>query len=99
MAAFDLITADYARSVGQIPAAFDDATVALYVTGASAAVGTWCKRRFVSAETTEYYSGSGVPDLCLKNAPVTAIAGVWLDPLGAYGSNPAGFGDGAELAA
>lgn len=50
---------------------------------------------FDSVEQTEYYDGQERQMLVLRRRPVTAVAGLWVDPAGYYGHNPNGFADPA----
>jgi hypothetical protein len=50
-------------------------------------------REFNSAERTEYYDGNGSEHIYLRQRPVTAVGGLWLDANGYYGQAPNGFAD------
>ncbi|VTS05305.1 head-tail connector protein [Tuwongella immobilis] len=74
----------------------EDKLLAL-IEAASAAVETFCHRKFESASYTEYLDGNGRSDLVLRNRPVLNIASVRIDPTGAYGDGPNAFPADTEL--
>lgn len=57
------------------------------------AVLKYLGRDIVSTDYTEYYSGHCRPDLVLRQRPVTAITGVWVDHYGAFGHGSGAFAD------
>lgn len=52
-----------------------------------------------SEAATEYYDGSGDPELVLGRRPVRAVAGVYLDPTGARGQKSGAFASTTLLTA
>lgn len=75
----------------------DDRLTAVLV-GVEAGVRRHCRNDFVSVAATEYHDGTGEPELLLPRRPVTAVAGVWVDTLGAHGQAAGAFGDETEWA-
>lgn len=78
----------------------DDVALAVFLSGADRAVRTYLRRGQtataftawpLTGSDTEYYSGSGRRDQCLRYGPVTAITSMYLDNAGHFGDGPSAF--------
>ena len=56
-----------------------DAVIDLLIPAASEAIERLCRRRFASADHTEYHDGGGKDRLVLEHRPASAVSGVWDD--------------------
>lgn len=65
---------------------------------AEAAAARIMRRNLMSASYTEYYDGPCSTTLILRNSPVTAVAGVWIDAYGAAGQASGSFSGDALTA-
>ncbi len=63
----------------------DSTGVTLAIFAASTAAERYCGRSFAEETTTEYYDGTGYPEVDLKRWPISAVASVYLDVNGGYG--------------
>ncbi len=64
---------------------------------ADRAVKDWCKRDLEQHTYTDYYCGTGLPDLPLRQRPVSSITSLRLDQNGNYGDGPDAFPADSEL--
>lgn len=69
----------------------DETWLTQLIAAASEAIKQVCKLRLESQEHTEYYSGNGLPDLVLRQWPVTAVESVHVDPTGYAGQAAGAF--------
>jgi hypothetical protein len=63
----------------------------LAVAAANQVVVRYCKREFEQKVRTVFLSGSGRPELILRQRPVQEILGLWVDPCGYYGKRAGAF--------
>lgn len=91
MSVFQYTTLVNAKLLLQIPQAdtTQDTFVSLLIARLSAAIEKYCRRVFGPQQYTEIASGTGTSELALRQRPILAVSGVFLDPL-AY------FGDGSD---
>lgn len=94
-----LVTPIELRGHLKLAAGAETPSLEQYLEGAEAAVESYCHRKFAEAEYTEFYSGNGLPDLCLRQYPVSAIAEVRLDAAGYFGDGPGAFNSSTLLTA
>lgn len=71
----------------------EDTKLDQWILEVESSVLQWLKRAIVSAERTEYYSGSGRKMLVLRHRPVTAVGSVKVDQQGYFGDNSDSFDD------
>ena len=57
---------------------YDD-VIDLLIPAASEAIEKFCRRRFASADYTEYHDGVGRDRLVLKHRPASTVSGIWDD--------------------
>lgn len=76
-----------------------DSVLIAMLAAADRAVKEWCHRDFESQAYTQFYSGNGRPDLLLKQRPVSAVASLYLDSAGYYGSGTNAFAAATLLTA
>jgi len=74
----------------------EDEQLQFIVDGVNAAVVEQLEREIESAEATEYYDGHDEKLLMLRRRPVTAVAGVWVDPTGYAGQGSNAFASTTE---
>lgn len=74
-----------------------DTALTAALAAAGTAVKSYTKRWLESKSYTWYLSGLGRQELVLPERPVTAIAGVWLDPEGYFGRRDGAFASDTEL--
>lgn len=87
-----LFTVDELKTYLGLSGTGDDAYLAQLVSGVNSSVLKYLRRSIEAAEdTTEYHSGNGRNRLYLKNRPITAITGVWVDHKGYFGQAPDAF--------
>lgn len=71
--------------------ASDDPQMLMLLEAAEASVRRYLNRDLEQQSYTEYYDGTGRPQLILRQRPVTAVSGVWLDNAGYYGQRAGAF--------
>lgn len=71
--------------------------LSLLIGWAEKSINNYIKRNLNSATYTEYYNGSGTPDLRLHNYPVTAVSNLYIDADGYYGRKTGAFPATSEL--
>lgn len=91
MSVFQYTTLVNAKLLLQIPSAdtTQDTFVALLIARLSAAIEKYCHRVFGPQQYVDVLSGTGTPELALRQRPILSVSSVYLDPL-AY------FGDGSD---
>lgn len=94
------VTDDEAKTFCQVTGTAEDDWFAAIVDEASDAFDVWAGRTFRSATRTEYYSGTGRPELLLRQRPVsTSGLDVRLDNNGYFGQAAGTFGTDSALVA
>jgi len=91
-----LVTLESVRTAMAIPAGntSKDALIVSLLPVANAVLKKYLKRNIEQATYTEYYSGTGRPELVLRNRPILVpsdIAGVWIDQTGNFGQSSGAF--------
>ena len=74
-----------------------DAVIDILIDQCSARIVTYVGHIIEAADVTEYYRGTGTPDLVLRNWPVNSIASVFEDMAAAYGQASGAFAADTEL--
>jgi len=77
----------------------EDDQLQFIVDGVNKAAVEQLERDIESAEATEYYDGHDDKTLILQRRPVTAVAGVWVDPTGYAGQGTNAFASTTEWTA
>jgi hypothetical protein len=77
----------------------EDDQLQFIVDGVNQAAVEQLEREIESAEGTEYYDGHDDKLLILRRRPVTAVAGVWVDPTGYAGQGANAFASTTEWTA
>ncbi len=68
-----------------------DSILTACVSGADAAIKSYCHSQLEQATYTHYLDGNGQFDVVLPQRPVSAVASVYLDSTGMYGQKAGGF--------
>lgn len=92
-----LVDLDTYKSLTGVTGSAQDTRLQLLLNAAIAAVRAYCQQHFEQASYTEYHSGNGTRKLALRQLPVTAITGVWLDPTGFYDVPATSFTSATQL--
>lgn len=74
-----LVTTAAVKTFLDITSTSEDSLLDTLVNSMSKAIATFCGRKFVSETFTEYYDGSGLPDLILKNYPIISVTSLNID--------------------
>jgi hypothetical protein len=74
-----------------------DELLSLLLLGVDAGVKGFLKRDVESQDYTEFYNGSGVPELVLRQRPVTLVSKVYFDMTGYYGKGRNAFPESSLL--
>lgn len=69
----------------------NDTLFSMLLANAQSDIESFCDRKFELATYTEYYSGNGNRNFCLRQRPVNSIASLYLDLGGYYGQAPNAF--------
>lgn len=57
----------------------DRSTLESLINSVSASIETYCSRKFLTREYTEYHDGTGEPYIFPYNSPITTVSGIWID--------------------
>lgn len=84
-----LFSLDDYKARFRITGTAQDAQIASLRTIASAACERACGRVFedTGSDVTEYHDGEGIPYICVRRPPITAITAIYIDPARAFGTN------------
>jgi hypothetical protein len=86
-----IVTLAEYKAMLQISGTADDAVIESAISKAESIISNASRYLYSSQALTEYYSGSGLTTLVLRYRPVTAIASIYVDDSGYYGSASGAF--------
>lgn len=87
MSCTEIVTANDLKLALGSGSQYDIALLSQIAEQASLAVETYCGREFGVSTKSEIYTGNGHCDLPLRRTPLTAIAGVYVDPARQFGND------------